>query len=178
MSIVVLNAEPELGRVLLSRLFDEGDEVRIVEQDAMIAQEWKELGAHVARGPCDDEDLLMRAATGARTFVVLDRDPRLTGRATVAAIEAARLSSVDRIILAAPKPSPGLIDLVVASGLDHVVLSTQAAGLGALLRRSLPPRGVAAAIDAADDLAGNPHLVLDLGDERAWNALGLQPPET
>ena len=40
-------------------------------------------------------------------------------------------------------------------------------------RGTIDPARVAEAIDAADDLAGNPRLELDLGTPDAWRALRL-----
>jgi hypothetical protein len=66
------------------------------------------------------------------------------------------------------------------SGLDYVLLR-----IGASAARFVPFVGrkrarvpaLAQAIDAADDLAGNPRLDLDLTTIEGWAVLGVDPPQ-
>lgn len=169
MSVLLVGAAGELAEVLIARLVEQGDEVRVVEDDDGRGSKWRALGAYVARGTPDDFDLIERAAQNVRTLVVLGRPdlgPILSG---------ATAASVERIVCAGARSESDVAALGEAK-LDYVILETP--GRSRWRRGSGVSSGaIAEAIDAADDLAGHPRLVLDLGDTGAWPALGLAPPQ-
>jgi hypothetical protein len=175
-SILLIRAGGPIGETLARRLRAEGDEVRVVVPADEPAEAWRELGVKVAPGHDDDADLIERAAQGVRTAVVIDGESGPAGEViedVVVGISAAR---VERLILCARKPDQMLVDAVRASGLDYVVLTV---GGGLLSRRRVSVEDVAEAIDAADDVAGSPHMELDLTKNESWAALGLSStPET
>ncbi|HVF53990.1 MAG TPA: NAD-binding protein [Actinomycetota bacterium] len=177
MAVLLVGLTEDVGAVLIKRLIDEDDEVRVVESDDGLAVEWETLGAHVALGELDDEDLLERAGQYARTMVVFTE-----GRAEHAldpAVAAARRARIERVVVVAA----GLSDetglaLLRASGLQYVALDVARTRKGFIRRSGLEADRLAEAIDAADDLAGEPRLELDLADAGAWSALRLEPPAT
>jgi hypothetical protein len=169
-SLLLLGLPADLGDVLVPRLRGQGDEVRVLENNDALAQRWRDLGAYVAHGPEDDPDLVMRAATNCRSLVLLGRwsgDDALD-----VAVEGARLATVERIVLFSEEPIDAALERLRASGLQYVALEFRRK----LLRRGLAPNLLAAAVDAADDLAGEVALELDLRADSSWTALGLQPP--
>ena len=87
----------------------------------------------------------------------------------VAALVAAARAGVDRAVLL----ERGLEEIPPA--MSWVVLLLPARRLLARKTR-LEPDLVAEAVDAADDLAGEPRLTADLGAADGWRALRLEPP--
>jgi uncharacterized protein YbjT (DUF2867 family) len=171
MSVLVIGADTELGSALISRLTAEDDEVRLVESDEATGARWKSLGAYVAGGRSDDGDLVERAAHGARTLILLhDQAPEVLD----VLIGAAR-STGARVVLCSRNLRKTAVASIRESGLDYVVLRMGRPRRLWSLRNPNVER-VAQAIDAADDLAGHPHLELDLGRPESWNRLGLDPP--
>jgi TrkA-N domain len=168
MSILLVAARGPVGVALVERLVAEGDDVRVVEGDAAAAARWRELGAHVAAGRPYDADLVERAAQGVRTLVIAGEidDPG-------AAIAGAVAAGVGRIVwlTSGRGRNPSAFS---GAGLDYVVLTVPAPRWPR--RSGLAPAAIAEAVDAADDLAGNPRLELDLGAADAWARLGLSPP--
>ena len=166
MSILLLGARRDVGEAVVTRLVGRGDEVRVVEPDASAADRWRALGAYVAIGSPDDADLVERAAQNVRTAVVfgdVDRGPILQG------IGAA---GVGRVVLCLDR-----YDAHAAEGeVELVALLVPRTRFPR--RPTVSPEAIAEAVDAADDLAGNPRMVVDLGDAQAWRALGLESPET
>ncbi len=161
---ILLVGDPgqEVAEAVAGRLVREGDQVRaIVEGDAGPLEA---LGVHVARGDATNGDLIERAAQGARTIVVFEPGSELLE----AAIEGASYARVERLVVCASDvPDPAVIGSRVPS---FVLLRVPKPRL---LGKSLPAERVALAIDAADDLAGEVRLELDLSDPSAWSALGL-----
>lgn len=158
MSVLLLGIGPELAPVLIRRLLEEGDQVRAILPAGSDPAPFS--GAHVATGDPGDDDLVERAAQGARSVVL--------GRGVDVPLEAAARGGVDRVIL---------LDGDVASapdGMSCVALVTSRRGFGR--RRGPAPAAVAEAVNAADDLAGEPRLVADLTTDDGWRALGLDPP--
>ena len=158
MSVLLVGVEPALARALIPRLLEEGDQVRAVvaaDEDAAAF-----AGAHVATGDAGDDDLVERAAQGARTIV-------LGGGAAVraAALEGAARAGVDRAVLI-----DGDAESVPGS-MSWVLLVTRRR-----IRRGPPIEAVAEAVDAADDMAGEPRLTADLTRSEGWAALGLTGP--
>jgi hypothetical protein len=151
-SVLLAGLDPELVAALTRRLTAQGDQVRVVGSGGEAYP-----GAHVAVGDPGDDDLVERAAQGARTVVAGQR-----GRA--AALEGAARAGVDRAVLL-----DGGADRV-PEGMSWVLLVTRRR-----LRRSPAPDDVAEAVDAADDMAGEPRLVADLTTAEGWRALRLEP---
>ncbi len=159
MSILLVDPPPEPGVSVVERLVAQGDQVRVICA-AADADRWRRLGAHVATGDAGDIDLLAAAGTGARTLVVLRSDR------VAPAVAAARICGADRIVALVEDASSEMSD-----DIDHVVLIRHKRRL----RRAghVSDERLAAAVDAADDLAGNPRLILDLDEADAWGRLGL-----
>jgi hypothetical protein len=161
-SVLLVGIEPGLARALIRRLLSEGDQIRAIVAQGEDPAPFE--GAHVATGDAADDDLVERAAQGARTIVLgapLEaRGPALAGAAR---------AGVDRAVLL----GRGGEDEVPA-GMSWVVLVTPRSRLG--LRRGPGPDALAEAVDAADDLAGEPRLVADLGTPEGWATLRVDPP--
>jgi Trk K+ transport system NAD-binding subunit len=167
-SILVVGAAGELGEAVIARLVEQGDQVRVIESSSDAAMRWRTAGAHVARGDSTDDDLVERAAIGARTLVVLS-DARTIGPV----LDGSRQAGVDRVI--ACLPDDDAVSAVAAAGMDYVILRAPRARWSKR-RPSVTPQRLAAAIDAADDLPSNQaglRLDLDLGTAEAWAELGL-----
>ena len=152
MSVLLAGLEPELVAAVTRRLAAEGDQVRVV---APAGETYP--GAHVATGEPGDDDLVERAAQGARTIVA-----GADGRA--AALAGAARAGVDRAVLI-----DGDADEVPES-MSWVLLVTKRR-----FRRGVGTADVAEAVDAADDMAGEPRLVADLTTDEGWRALRLDP---
>jgi hypothetical protein len=169
----VLHPSLEMGTALIERLTAQGDEVRIIERDPQLAHHWRALGAFVAHGSADDRDLVERAAHSCRTMVLLDVDDGAASTVETA-LAAARSTTIDRVVMIAAGAAPRCLGLLRGGTLDYVF--ARAAPQRSLLRRRFLDRGfIAQVIDAADDLAGDPRLELDLSDPAAGSALGLTP---
>jgi hypothetical protein len=160
---------------LISRLVAQEDEVRVVEDEPERAAVWRELGAYVALGEWE-EDLIERAAQNARTMVIFDTAPSLEPWLIEQLVTGARLAGVDRVVLCTPKAGWGEGPPLERSTLEYIVLET-GKQRGLFGRRGpVSPEHLAVAIDAADDVAGEFHTVLDLTKEKSWRTLGLEPP--
>jgi uncharacterized protein YbjT (DUF2867 family) len=182
MSVLVIGAHGDVGINLVRRLVAAGDEVRVVESDPDRAETWAELGAYVASGNEDDLDLLERAATNVRTAVVLEREDLDLAELVGSVVESTKLAAGVpeegvRIVLCSPDPSADAVEAVASSGLQHVVLRTgMRRGRVVQKKGTVPNEAVAEAVDAADDLAGEVNLDLDLTDPGAWRELHLESP--
>jgi hypothetical protein len=148
--------------------------VRVIEDDLSAGAHWKEFGAHVALGSPADPDLVERAGQNVRTLMMAGGDDSREVMAAVA--EGARLAGIGRLVVCLQRSDESVLEAVRAAGIDHVVLLTGRSRLKRLLGPVVPADSLAEAMDAADDLAGNPRLVLDLTREGGWTALGLRPP--
>jgi uncharacterized protein YbjT (DUF2867 family) len=173
-SLLLLGPQGKMGEALVARLVAQGDDVRVVETDKEVADRWRTLGARVAQGMVEDPDLVERAAQNCRTIVVCGADGERGTAAVDAALRAAHNTTVDRVILTSASVEPELRAVLRSSEIDYVFLATGRRRSVRRLRPSLLQ--VAEAIDAADDLAGNPKLELDLSDKHAWAELGLRAP--
>lgn len=162
MSVLLVGLAPEVTAALIDRLVGQDDEVRVVEPDERNAEQWRAAGAFVALGS-PDEDLVERAAQGVRTVIVGDD---VTGDKEV--LHGAARARVERIVVFGHKIDPDTLEP------DFVVLRPPRRRL--LKGPELSPSDAARAIDAAEDLAGEPQLVLDLGTAAGWRALDLGPP--
>jgi NADPH:quinone reductase-like Zn-dependent oxidoreductase len=179
MAVLLVGAAGAVADAVVSRLLNEGDEVRIVAIPSEEAERWRALGAHIARGDPEDPDLIERAAQNARSIVAFGND---AGSHDVldAAIEGGLGARVGRLIVCCTAaPGRKVRDRVSRASLEHIVLITGAIRRGSAILRSrkVTIADVARAVDAADDLAGRPRLVLDLRRPEAWRALELEPPE-
>jgi uncharacterized protein YbjT (DUF2867 family) len=159
MSLLLIAPPHELGGVLIERLISEDDEVRVIEPRPDRAQTWRDLGAHVAAGPID-ADLVERAAYNTRTVVVFDAAELRE------ILEGVLNAGVGRLVMCTPRLDRGAIELIAQAGVDYVALAS-----GRFRRRSADE--VAAAIDAADDLQGEPRLTVDLTSRDGRAHLGL-----
>jgi hypothetical protein len=161
-SVLLAGLGPELAAAVTRRLLGQGDQVRVIARPGQQGPP----GAHVATGDLSDEDLVERACQGVRTVVV--GEAAAEDRAS--ALAAAARAGVDRAVFVGAAP-----DCDVPSGMTWVALVLPRARL--LGRRKAPGAdAVAEAVDAADDLAGEPRLVADLGTDEGWRALRLDPP--
>jgi hypothetical protein len=127
------------------------------------------LGAHVARGRFDDHDLIERACQNVRTIVFGDR--ALTTDDGEALFFGGRNAKVGRWVYCVSAPRAEVAQKLRGWDAEHVVLATSRG----LLRGEVDAARVAEAIDAADDLAGEVRLELDLREGSAWRALKLEP---
>lgn len=162
MSVLLAGLSPDVGRALTRLLLDEGDQVRVILPAGEDAAPYE--GAHVATGEASDEDLVERAAQGARTIVLghFDDDTRS------AALTAAARAGVDRAVLLGNWAGD------VPATISWVALVTPRSLFG--LRRGPGPEDLAEAVNAADDLAGEPRTVVDLGTDEGWRTLRLERP--
>ena len=178
MSILLIGLSEELTEELVKRLINEGDEVRVLEDSDDKAESWRMLGAHIAHGSIWDADLIERAAQNVRTIVVGEHHTHDATELMEEVVTGGGFASKDmRIVLVGQDLQAPAFRRVRESPLAYVALgvATKRSLLGR--RRAPAPAILAEAIDAADDLAGEPRLELDLGDEHAWAELKLPVPE-
>jgi uncharacterized protein YbjT (DUF2867 family) len=167
-SVLLIDPDDELGAAIVARLLGEGDEVRVL---AAQPGSWKDRGAFVATGDPLDTDLVERACTNVRTIVFT-----FTGRSVHlslldSALTPAAAAGVDRVIVCVPTPDQGVLRALDASGLSYVAIVTGRRGF--LPKRTIEPTQVAEAVNAADDLVGEPKLVVDLTSEEGLAELKL-----
>lgn len=166
-----MGAGIDLATALLKTLVRPDDQVRIVEEDPVLAERWRSAGAHVAPGLDDDPDLVSRAAEGARTVVLCDEscsqevleslaEEAVKDRRIVVWAELGRLD-----------PAP-----LRAGSAQHIWLSGSHRRRDWGRRKALSYEEIARVIDAADDLEGAPRWELDLTDPASWERLGLTRP--
>ena len=174
MSLLLIGLNEEYGPALVKRLVAEGDVVGVIEHDSRRAETWRGLGAHVAIGTPMDFDLIERAAQHARSIVVLADlwddpvplvDPILTGARLAPGERARMIFVVER--------SGGVGETLAESEFDFVILETGSARAWIGRRRKPAAEDVADAVNAADDLAGSPRLVVDLMNTEDVGLLGL-----
>jgi hypothetical protein len=84
-------------------------------------------------------------------------------------IEGARAARIERLVSVTQRLTPQAKSELVASGLSYVLLLWRKRAL-----RQISSKDIAEAVDAADDLAGDVKLELDLTDPNAWGALGIE----
>ena len=161
MSVLLAALPGDLAAELTRRLLEEGDQVRAIAAPGGAGPP----GAHVASGDLSDEDLVERACQGVRTIVLGEVPAEVRN----AALTAAARAGVDRAVLVGTVPED------VPEAMSWVALMLPR---GRLLgrRKPLAPEVVAEAVDAADDLTGEPRLVADLSTGEGWRALRLEPP--
>lgn len=167
MSILLVHPDEELGGAIVERLIEDGDEVRVLVPSE---GSWRTMGAFVATGDAMDADLVERACTNVRTIVFPFTDRKPHTSLLDAVVLAASRAGTDRVIVCTPAPTADLVRLLDASTSSYAVLITGRRGF--LPGRAVDVERVAAAVSAADDIAGEPKLVVDLGTEEGWMQLG------
>jgi hypothetical protein len=172
-SVLVIDPDETNGLSVVELLVSEGDEVGVIVADPSDAGAWKKTGAQVAIGSSADPDLIERAAQHARSIILFDARPDTVE--TV--IEGARL--VGPVPARVVYCSTGIHDVraeLESSGLEFVLLTipVERVGLRRRRRQAVNPDSVASAVNAADDLAGELRLRIDLADDDAWRRLGLE----
>ena len=173
MSVLLVGLDDVTGPVLIRHLVAEGDVVGVVEDDPSRAETWRDAGAHVAVGSPSDPDLIERAGRHARSVVVFESAPDGSTSVMEAVLEAARITpEPPRVIVAGPVGDTTIAHLE-RSALDYVVLRTPAPRRWRRGPSRPEPQDLAEAVSAADDLAGDPRLIADLGDAEGWSLLGL-----
>lgn len=160
MAVLVIVGGSDLDVPVVARLLNQGDEVRVLETTGARRDEWRAMGAFFAAGEADDPDLVERAAQNARTVVVLAG--QLTDEVTATVLQAGSNAGVDRFVGCAEAIAGSVKEALRRSPMSHVLIETGRIGL--LRRRRASPERAAEAVDAADDLAGEPRLEIDLGD--------------
>lgn len=168
MSVLLVGFEGEEASAVIRRLLAQDDQVRLVEPDRSAAQGWRDQGAFVAAGDPADDDLIERAAYEARTVVLFDRSRPGIVEAVIAG---SRMAGVGRIVLVTGDTGGETASALMASGFSHVIVVLPKKSL--LGRERITPERLAGAIDAADDLAGEPRLTVDLDTDEGWTELGL-----
>lgn len=158
MSVLLAGLDPEVGAAVAARLLAAGDQVRTIARGEAPA------GVHVAAGDLSDEDLVERACQGVRTIVLGEA----AGADAPTALAAAARAGVDRAVLVE-------VAVEVPETMSWVALVVPRPRLLGR-RKGVAAAAVAEAVDAADDLAGEPRLVADLGTDEGWRALRLEPP--
>jgi hypothetical protein len=145
-------------------------------EDVAVGEDFQARGAHVAWGDAADADLIERAAQNARTIVIVTDSRSRTDELLRAAVDGGRAAGVDRIVFCGTHRAGWVVETLEGEAVEYVALW---AGKRRLLRGpELPVEAVAAVIDAADDIAGDVRLDLDLTDAAAWAKLKLAPPGT
>jgi hypothetical protein len=162
-TVLLTGLNPDLCRALIERLTLQGDEPRVIEPDHRRASLYRSLGAHVAAGDGGDPELVEQAAQGART--IFAGAEKLDG-----VVEGAKAAGTGRLVVLAETAGPAR-PLLDVWPLDYVLIVHRRGWF----RRKLSLEMVAEALDAGDDLAGHPRLVLDLDDPKARRALGITP---
>lgn len=162
MSVLLAGLDAELAATVAERLLAQGDQVRVI---APAGDPAPYTGAHVALGDPGDEDLVERATQGVRTIVLGPLPPETRG----AALAAAARAGVGRAVLLGGRVED------VPPAMSCVVISVRGPRLLGR-RRSPGADDLAEAIDAADDLAGQPRLTVDVATEEGRRALRLGPP--
>ncbi len=166
MSVLLVGLPHDVTRAVVERLIAQDDEVRTIENDAEHAAELKALGAFIAGGDSGDPDLIERAAQNVRTIVAGEG----VREGLEAIAEGARLAKVERLVFVGDAPDASVTRSW--GSVDQKVLLWR--GRRGRLRDSrVDAKRTAIAIDAADDLAGEIDLDLDLHEADSWRALGL-----
>ena len=171
MSILIAEPDAEFGPELVRRLVSEGDEVRVLTRDSSDAEGWRSLGAFVAIGDPMDADLVERACQNVRTLVIVAPGRRRSTSLLQSLVAAAGAAGTGRIVVCTSDPPTEMVEVLETSGLEYVVLN--AGRRGFLPRKGPDMPTLAAAVSAADDLAGEPRMVVDLTTDEGLEAVGL-----
>lgn len=176
MSVLLTGLDDELTEIVAARLMAQEDEVRIVLGDEQGRDHWRSLGIHVAVGDLTDDDFVWRACMNVRTVVAGEGAPAGTPEVRRTLAASLDKTDVDRVVVVGAGEPDELVAGVRAAGVSHVVLRVRKRGILGL-RGAVDADDLAVAIDAADDLAGEPRLYLDLWEPEAWRQLRLDPPK-
>ena len=176
MSVLLIGLDDDRGPVLIRRLLREGDIVGVVEEAPGAGDLWRAAGAHVATGSPRDSDLVERASQHARSVVILEGDRAPSHAVLDAVLEGARVAAPEppRIIYVSWARTQEIDRKLEASAFDYVIIRSPKRGRWKKASAIAAP-DLADAVNAADDLAGNPRLDIDLTTPEGWDALGLEP---
>jgi hypothetical protein len=154
MAVLLAGIPLRTSVAIATRLLEHGDEIRAIADYADEIEELRRIGVKVAPGESSDADLVERAATGTRTVVVSESE-----QAALENLDA----DVRRIVICARAPGTPKAENTV-----YLVVGKPRWG-----RARVPTWLVAAAVDAADDLADASGMVIDLTRPEGPAALGL-----
>ena len=163
----------EVGRAIVDRLLAASDEVRVLEDDTRLTAQWRASGTFLALGSPVDEDLVERAAQDVRTVVIVE-PADFAPEELSAILRGAENAGVDRIVWCGAEIRGARLEALERWSKSYVAAWTPRKLFTA---KRVSPAAVAAAVDAADDLAGGPQLRLDLSSPASWKALRLDPPD-
>lgn len=180
MSVLIVGATRTVGGMngadLVARLAGQGDEVRVLDRPSRRfgLEEMRRAGAHVASGDLSDDDLIERAAQNVRTLFLLSPDLDGVPDEVDAAVTGAVGAEVERVVVCCEEAPLRAGAKIRSAGIQYAIVVV---GRTRKIRRPrLPPAAIARALDAADDLAGDVRLDLDLRDQDSWEALRIEPP--
>jgi hypothetical protein len=156
-SILLVDPDTDWGPAIARRLVEEGDEVRVLTPRP---SEWTDAPVYIAAGDPLDADLVERACTNVRTVVLTFPGRKVSLSQLQVVVDAAPKSGTDRVVVCTGQVDLALQESLETSGMAFVILVTGRRGF--LPRTAVMPAEVAAAVSAADDLAGRPELVVDL----------------
>lgn len=168
MSILLVDPDETWGPAIARLLLQEGDEVRVLTPNPA---RWEGKGMYVAPGDPLDPDLVERACTNVRTVVLTSTGRKVPLSLVDGVLSAAATAGTDRVVVCTPTTDPELMRALEAGGLSYVVLVTGRRGF--LSKVTVDPVSVAHAVSAADDLAGQPELTVDLTTEAGRKELRL-----
>jgi hypothetical protein len=176
MSLLLIGLPETFAVMLVQRLREEGDEVRLLLPEAADPVPWKRLGAFVAQGEAGDADLVERASTNVRTLVLGEAAAGLSQEELDELITGARRADVGRFVVCQAQPSAALVEAFKAAEVEFVVLTTAKKPLIGKAKTRIPISKLSEAVDAADDIAGRIQAELDLTIPKAWKVLKVDPP--
>ena len=170
MSVLFAGLDHSLALITARRLIEQGDEVRVLLTEERFADAYRAVGVFVALGSeLGDPDLVERACQNVRTLVLGPISKEVLEHMLMGTAPA----GVGRLVYVTERPGSEL-GVIERASHSYVVLRCPRPGL--LGRNRLDPATLAEAIDAADDLDGEPRLDLDLGTDAAWAELKLPTP--
>ena len=168
MSVLLIGSAGELPATVAARMVAQGDEVRAIATDPAL-EGLSTHGVRIARAPDLDADLVERAAQNVRTIVLFELDETTLE----AVLEGAQAARVERLVVCSRSVPETVRELLRGCGIEYVVLEVPRKGR---FRKGVPDEAVAEAVDAADDMAGELRLELDLNESDAWQTLKLEAP--
>ena len=176
MSLLLVGLPETFAVMLVRRLREEGDEVRLLLPESADPAPWKRLGAFVAQGEAGDADLVERASTNVRTLVLGEAAAAMSQEDLNELIAGARRADVGRFVVCQAQPSAALVEAFKAAEVEFVVLTTAKKPLIGKAKTRIPISKLSEAVDAADDIAGRIQAELDLTIPKAWKVLKVDPP--
>ena len=176
MSLLLIGLPETFAVMLVQRLLEEGDEVRLLLPESADPEPWKRLGAFVAQGEAGDADLVERASTNVRTLVLGEAAAGLSQEDLDELIRERARADVGRFVVCQAQPSSALVGAFKAAEVEFVVLTTAKKPLIGKAKTRIPISKLSEAVDAADDIAGRIQAELDLTIPKAWKVLKVDPP--